>query len=441
MAKLDGLFLEQIICYKSLTDSTFLSGIVDYIKPIYFTNKDIRNIFTIIKEFFDRRNSSPSLTDIKTYLSTDELKKSFKAVVSTFQDIDKNLNIDELTDNTEKFLKEKAVYYTMLELSEIIDKKEVDSSLILQKFEAACNISLTTDIGLDLYNQSDRLVNYLTQDVSYISTGWPWLDSKIDGGWLANGRALYIYAGEPNIGKSIFLGNAAVNIAKQGKTVLLVSLEMPEFLYAKRIAANVTKISISKLREESANLKSKLDALSTDPSKGRIIIKEFPPSTITVNHLRAYIQKLVNKGIKIDAVVLDYVNLLNSTIGTNSYERIKYSTEQLRALTYIFNIPFLSATQFNRSSVKQINPGLEGIAESMGLAMTADVIMNIWQEEEDRPLGIIHQGLIKNRFGPNLESHAMRIDYSTMTITEDENVGNTVAMKSAIDALIGLSGK
>ena len=48
----------------------------------------------------------------------------------------------------------------------------------------------------------------------------------LDGGFLENGRSIYVFAGETNVGKSIFLGNIAVNMAKQGKTVLVVSLEM-----------------------------------------------------------------------------------------------------------------------------------------------------------------------------------------------------------------------
>ena len=39
-----------------------------------------------------------------------------------------------------------------------------------------------------------------------------------DGGFLENGRSLYVFAGESNVGKSIFLGNIACNLASKGKT-------------------------------------------------------------------------------------------------------------------------------------------------------------------------------------------------------------------------------
>jgi KaiC/GvpD/RAD55 family RecA-like ATPase len=49
-------------------------------------------------------------------------------------------------------------------------------------------------------------------------------------GFLEAGKSLYVFAGETNIGKSIFLGNIATNIAQQGKNVLVVTLEMSELL-------------------------------------------------------------------------------------------------------------------------------------------------------------------------------------------------------------------
>ena len=114
------------------------------------------------------------------------------------------------------------------------------------------------------------------------------------------------------------------------------------------------------------------------------------------------------------------MNLLRSNEGNNSYERIKYATEQLRALSYVFNCPVITATQLNRSGFNEVNPGLDTIGESIGLAATADCILSIWQEEEDAELGIIKLGMMKNRFGPNFGNCTMRIDYSTLTLKEDE---------------------
>ena len=159
--------------------------------------------------------------------------------------------------------------------------------------------------------------------------------------------------------------------------------------------------------------------------KSKLIIKEFPPSTVSVGQLNGFIKKIVQKGIHLDAIVLDYVNLMHESAGNNSYEKVKHITEQLRALTYTYNVPIITATQVNRSGITDLNPGLETISESIGLAATADCIMSIWQEEEDAQLGIIRLGMMKNRFGPNFGAVGMRIDYSTLTLSEDEEINDT----------------
>jgi replicative DNA helicase len=439
MQKLDLDFFENVILYKSLTDDTYLASIIDYIKPDYFKNKDIKNIFKVIKEFYLSRGTKPTNTEIKAHLTTDELKTSFKNAVQNIKDFDKNLNADELNENTETFLREKAVYTTMLEVVDDINKSKVDTSSILNKFEKACNISLATNIGLDLLEDVNTIIQDLNSEEKYISSKWKWLDKKIGGGFLETGRSLYVFAGETNIGKSIFLGNVAINMASQGKTVLLVSLEMPEIIYAKRLCTNITKIPFHHLKSESSTLFQQLQEYKNENSEARIIIKEFPPSSITCNHLKAFIKKLTNKGIKIDALVVDYINLIHSTLGNNTYERVKHVTEQLRALSYVFNFPVISATQLNRSGYDISDPGLNTLSESMGLGHTADVILSIWQEDTDKELGVIKMGLMKNRFGENFGCCNMKIDYSTLTITEDEVNNETEASTSSIATLANLS--
>lgn len=439
MAKLDLDFFETVIVYKCLTDELYLSSIIDYINLKYFKNTDNKNIYSIIKDFYTKRGTKPTLTEIKTYLDTDDLKKSFKNVANSFLDLDKKFNVDELYGNTETFLKEKAVYHTMMDVVDDIGKNSVDTSAVLGKFEKACNISLATDTGLDLFPDVDKVIDDLNKEDNYISSKWKWLDDRLGGGFLESGRSIYVFAGETNIGKSIFLGNVAVNIASQNKTVLLITLEMPEMVYAKRLFTNITKIPFNHLKPECITLKNTIEGYTVEKPGAKILIKEFPPSTITTNHLKAFIKKLTSKGLKIDAIVLDYINLLHTTLGNNTYERIKYCTEQLRALSYVFNCPIVSATQLNREGYNTTDPGLNTISESMGLAATADVIMSIWQEDTDRELGVIKLGIMKNRFGANFGHCIMRIDYSTLTITEDEHVNDTEASASTINTLASLS--
>jgi replicative DNA helicase len=419
VSKLDNDFFEKVLCFKALSDSTYLASIADFVNPNYFKDKNIGTIFKIITAFYEKRNKLPTNTELKSYLTTDELKESYKTVIESLRSIDKNLDKDELYENTERFLKEKAVYHTMLEVAGDIASGEIDTSSILSKIEKSCSINLITDKGLDLYGDVDKIIEDLQNVQHSIPSKWPWLDDLLNGGFLRDGRSLYIFAGESNIGKSIFLGNIAANIANQGKTVLLITLEMSELLYARRICSNITKIAINSLSTSTGTLKTMLTE-NRDDTNGRILIKEFPPSTITPSYLKGYIKKITDTGIRIDAIVLDYLNLMHSTVGNNSYERIKYIAEQVRAMSYTFSCPIISATQINRSGFNTENPDMTTISESIGLCATADCITSIFQNDEDRELGVIRLGMMKNRYGARGTTQAMRIDYSTLSILQSD---------------------
>jgi len=425
---------ENILIYKALTDSGYLAAIADSVKPEYFKSKAIASVFEIIKDFTEKRNKLPTITEIKTYLVTDEQKSSFKDLVKSFNNIDKNLDKDELYDNTERFLKEKSVYHTMLSVAEDVSKGDVDTSDILSKFEDSCNISLVTDLGFNMYDEIDLLIDDLNSEQRFIPSKWEWLDEHLGGGFLESGKALYVFAGETNIGKSIFLGNIAHNIASQGKIVLLVTFEMAELLYAQRVCSNVTKIPMKELKDNGPTIRHAIKQ-----EKGKMFIKEFPPSTITPNQLKGYIKKFEDKGIKLDAIVLDYLNLLNSSVGSNSYERIKHVTEQVRAMSYVFECPIISATQLNRSGFDQDNPELATISESIGLAATADCIVSIYQNEEDREMEIIRLGMMKNRYGARGMTQAMRIDYPTLSIEQADDVDLEDDDDVTLSALAGLA--
>ncbi len=425
MGKLDTDFFENIIIYNLLTDELYLGTVVDVLDSKYFTNKNISTIVSLITDFYLKRSVAPTITELKAKLDTQELRDTFRKIVITFEDIDKKYNKEELYENTEDFVKQKAVYHTMLETADKCQSGRVDTSEILEQFTKACTINLGGGTGLNYFSDIDLCIDDLKKEESYIPSRWEWLDRKLNGGFLETGKSLYLIAGATNVGKSIFLGNIATNVASQGKTVVVVSLEMSELMYAKRLSTSLTQIPINTLHTSPDEVKQKIVAYKTTHPDSRLIIKEFPPNAITASHLNGYLQKLIHQGIKPDMVVLDYINLLHCPIGNNSYERVKHAAEQVRALSYSFECPFVTATQINRGGMNEQNPGVENISESIGLAATADVIMSIWQDEGDVDLGVIRMGMVKNRYGQNFGTTALAIDYATLTLSQADTIINT----------------
>ena len=443
--ELDMDFMESIIAYNAMIDESYLTSIIDIANSIFFKNEDLRIIFKIISEFYTAHGTTPTATEIKAHLSKTSEKEAFKRVVASFKTMDSKYNKDELLSNTEQFFRERAVYEaiqtTIKDYSDV--NKETSTAKTLDLFTKACNISLVDDLGHDYFNDIDKHITSLSKVNQYIPTGYSWLDKMLGGGLLSDGRALYVFSGTTNSGKSIVLGNIGVNIVQQDKTVVLISLEMSEDMYSNRLSSQLTKIPMRSLRNETDALVDFVNKHKTEKTKGNLFIKEFAPKSVTISHIRAYIEKLIQKkGIKPDVIIIDYVNLLLPSVVTgNSYTDIKAITEQLRALSYLFSCPIVTATQLNRDAFKKDNPGLENTSESMGLSFTADAQFAIWSDDSDKDLGIIHMGCQKNRFGQNFGKEAFKIDYDTLrieTMNENFTSSQTVgAAETSIEKLLG----
>ena len=418
---IDLEYLEKIVFKNCLEDDIYLNSIIDNLNYKFFKNKDFQQIVKIIQALYQKNNRRPTPTELELYLNTPQLKDHYQSSKKITNALEVDLSNDILLSYTEKFLQEQAVFNTFLE---IVDNKERDIKSIHDKFSKACNISITTNVGHNYFKDVEQHITDLTTREQKIKTGWNWLDARLGGGFLEQGRSMYVFAGPTNVGKSIFLSNIASNAASEGKNVLVVSLEMSEMIYCKRITSKLTGLPINYLHDHVEELRERVGKFKMTHPRANMIIKEFAPSSITPPQLEGYIKKLINKKFKPDIIVLDYLNLLASTYGNNSYERIKSISEQVRAMSYTFECPIITATQVNRTGYGNTanGPGLEAIGESYGLGATADVIVSIWRTEEDEEDDALHIGIIKNRFGSNTGSTRVSIDYNTLTLTENNDL-------------------
>ena len=103
--QLDSTFFEKVIMFNALTSEPYLASVIDHIEPRFFENKNIQSVIGLIQEFFEKRGSIPTLTEIKSYLTTPELKEHFKAVVGYIQGFDKKFNKDELYETAVGIIK------------------------------------------------------------------------------------------------------------------------------------------------------------------------------------------------------------------------------------------------------------------------------------------------------------------------------------------------
>ena len=413
-------FFEYIILDNCFKNESYLASMVDLAKPEYFGDVDVRKVFKLLKIFYEKRERLPTDDELKVYSAHDSVKLAFKNVQTTLRQLS-SYGEDELLENSETFLKERGF---ALALEEVVSNyNDLDlknnSGEILDKFTKVCNVSLNTELGMDYFNDIDSFIIGLNSDDTYISTGFSWLDNKIGGGFKENGKAIYVYSGATNAGKSIMLGNTASSAVKAKKNTVVITLEMSEEIYASRTSAQLARIPIRELKDEGPTLKQFCTEFIRD-NDNRLMIKEFPNNSIKVAGIRNYLNELKKrKNFTPDIIIVDYLNLLVSKNPTGqSYTDIKSVTEELRTLSYIYNCPVVTATQLGREAFNQENPGIETTSESIGTAQTADVQIAVYSTEDDRANGMLNIGIQKNRYGDNYGTKTLSIDWDTLHVEQ-----------------------
>ena len=145
---------------------------------------------------------------------------------------------------------------------------------------------------------------------------------------------------------------------------------------------------------------------------------------------------VVAKGWKPDVLIIDYLNLLKPNAGSSRgdstmYEDGKTVSEEIRALSYHLQIPVLTAVQCNSSGFNTADIGMQNIAESRGIAHTADFIAGLYQTEDEQVDGVFHMKILKSRLG---ESKNLRFEFDkhTMEFKDANDVPDGELAKEAV---------
>ena len=443
MAKIDLDLFEKVLFKRCLDKNPeFLGYTIEYLDGDLFNNKNFSKIIDIIKDFYLENSKPPTLTELKIRISTNELKEQLKDAVNDVKNIDlTGLDDSELIKNTEYFIKQRKYYNIIRTAAEHHSSdKEMDIDFINREVDKIHSISLIDNLGLDFFNEIDRMVEYFSKEDTFISSGYKSLDEAFGGGFFKEGRSFYVIGGETNVGKSIVLANIVANVLMQKQNAIIYTLEMSEMRYAKRISSILTGIAISQLKDHTQDF---IDYITTfkEDYMSRLIIKEFPTKSINAKQLTAFTRTLERKKNFVpNLLAFDYHALMLPSIKqTAKHSELQYITQECRGMTYFFNAPGLSVTQLNRTSHKASNPGLDTTSGSWDMISDVDGQVNIWQTDEDREANLLRFAGKKARDGSKGHEGALEIDYNTLRLTETEIEDKSAELEDNIGDIIDVN--
>ena len=426
--------LEQTILKNLIYNEEFTRKVLPFLQADYFADNTEKIVFKEIFEFVNKYKNLPTheslvinFTESKS-LTEPEVRSSIELLNKIKESKDDLVEFKWLTEQTEKFCQDKAIYNAIMESVSILDDRHKDKSKgeIPKLLSDALGVSFDQHIGHDYINDYDSRFDFYHRVESRVKFDLD-IFNKITKGGLPI-KTLNIALAGTGVGKSLFMCHMAASCLSQGHNVLYITLEMAEEKIAERIDANLLNIDLNELHTISKeDYERKFQALRSK-THGKLIIKEYPTASASTLHFRSLINELaLKRNFKPDIIFIDYLNICASARiraggNVNSYTYVKAIAEELRGLAVEFGVPIMSATQTTRSGYTNSDPGLEDTSESFGLPATADFMFALVSNEELEALNQILVKQLKNRYSdPNhFKRFVVGIDRAKMRLYDTE---------------------
>ena len=203
-----------------------------------------------------------------------------------------------------------------------------------------------------------------------ITTGISNVDALI-GGFF--GGELTVIGARPSVGKSAFGANIALEAAKKGFKVAVVSREMTDVQFGQRMISHEALIDGMKLRRAELTEEDWCSIADVVSPLANLSI-QFLFTTRTVEDLRRECQRMVEKG-ELDMLIVDYLQLMHTAKNIKEeHLRVGYISKSLKDMATDFNIPVIALAQVNRDTDGQM-PTLKSLKASGDIEQDADGVI------------------------------------------------------------------
>jgi replicative DNA helicase len=378
---------ERLLISKTATTGRIQQLLSAGVNENHFSDETIQQIFAFISEHARRYRQPPSFATIREKFPD----HNFEVTDESF---------DYLLDQFNTQVKRRHAIDAVRDLAGAIDDPEQVSnidSLFLEKSRELASIVPSAKLHR-FSDMESRIAEYETTDgdaKTGIDMGIPILDN------LTMGIQPHEYVtvmGWTGTGKSTLAQWMLFNAWAQGKTPMLVSLEME----AKSL---FRKWDTMIMNFEYHNLKShKLRDEDITKWKERAkAVKDHPNDIIVMDDIRDFtVDRAYAELVRWqpDILCIDYITLMSTSrsAGKQTWEKIQYLTNNLKQIARTTNIPIIGIAQTNRLSA-DAGAELENVAFGMSIIQDSDMVLGLYRNDDMKLNKQMQVKMLKNRDG------------------------------------------
>lgn len=228
-----------------------------------------------------------------------------------------------------------------------------------------------------------------------IKTQYRGIDAILNG---VHESDLMILAARPAVGKTSFAMNLVENIALQGYSCAVFSLEMSKEQLVQRMLCSVAGVSMEHASKGQMDRTEwlKIAKAKEQLSNSRIYIDD--SAMITPNEVLSKCRRLKRKS-GLDFIMIDYVQLMTPAKSRKSDNRQQEITEISRTLKILakeINVPVLALSQLSRAvEAENRRPQLADLRESGAIEQDADIVLFIHRPDKKASEKDLAEGKVK----------------------------------------------
>ena len=386
--------LNQII-----VDKDFSHSILDVIENNYFENKYFKIIMQMVKEYYLKYDHTPSFETLEQ-ITKSELQQATasKIVLDTIKKI-KDAPIDGVLfvqEKAMKFCKQQELQKVMGKAQKIIDGGEFENYDTLEEMvKTALQVGAKDTSMLDVFSNLEQV---LEDDYRHpIPMGIPGIDRLLKGG-LAKGEIGVILA-PTGVGKSTVLTKISNHAFNLGFNVLQIFFEDNPKVIQRKHFTLWTKVHPDDLSEKREEVMTKVREIE-ESMPNKLIMKKLPSDTMTMLQIKNQIRKMVSDGIKVDMIVLDYIDCIvpDKNLG-DEWKSEGSVMRAFEAMCHEMNIVGWTATQGNRSSISSEVVTTDQMGGSIKKAQVGHVIISVAKTLQQKELKLATIAITKSRIG------------------------------------------
>jgi replicative DNA helicase len=386
--------LNQIIL-----DKDFSSSIMDVIEPIYFDNKYFKIILQMTKEYHKKYESTPNFDTLEQIVKSEISQEMVAKIV-----LDTLTQVKEAPFEGTTFVQEKALKFCkQQELQKAMDKAQ---KIITQgDFESYDKVEgLVRDalqVGEIDKGQTDIFANLdtvLDEDYRHpIPMGIKGIDKLLKGG-LAKGEIGVILA-PTGVGKTTILSKISNTAFNLGYNVLQIFFEDNPKIIQRKHFTMWTGIEPDNLVQNKEEVMSKITEIK-ETMQNRLVLKKLASDTMTMSQIKNQVRKMIADGIKIDMVLLDYIDcVLPESTSKDEWKAEGSVMRGFEAMCHELDLVGWTATQGNRASISSEVVTTDQMGGSMKKAQVGHVIISVAKTLQQKEMGLATIAITKSRLG------------------------------------------